>query len=138
MYYICNKFHIMKSNFLKLSFKVELIGNSGVTIELLNVNDCIHKYHSIVIFVSKNGYVFEKSEYFKYTKTRLMIPYEIKPTRRYVCNLEFDNDEVRHYYLKKFAKSLLELSDGTVFSSMPKSKLISNKLSMSGKFWFLY
>ncbi len=112
---------------------VRLIGDSSIRISPIKIDYKVHNFNNSVLYVCRNGYVFEKRyNDICYTFSRLIIPPYVKEYK--ISHFfTFLDDQIRYNALKKFANNLVEFTGSGFFGDNPNSRLLiyDNK-------WFVY
>jgi len=127
----------MCDKYIKLLFKVELIGDSKVSIEALYVSDHILNCQYAVMF-SYGDLTIEKFSNFGIKKNRILIPYKILRTKKYLDVIDLKSDNLRYEYLKKLSVFFKKFSKSYVFDNMEYNTRFSYDLKMDKNYWILY
>jgi len=97
------------SSNIKLSIKVELIGELAIKITFIKAHNKLIDYYNDIIFYSyKNFFSIKKGLWPVFTPNAFIFPK--KPEGNNVCSYVFRNEKERYKTLLKFSKTLKELS----------------------------
>lgn len=118
--------------------EVKLVEDKSVVFNLIYVNKYIYDWLNPVLFISDDNYVIEKSNFFKYTLSRLILPYKLDHTKDYTFRYDFNSQEERYERLKKLYFNFIKFSNSKVFVQNPSAGFLSNTLNLTDQKWFLY
>ena len=127
----------MAGTYLKMFIDIKLIGDYTATFQLLHLDSSVHEWISPILFISDDNFVIEKSAELKYTPSRLILPYKVKPNQCYMTMYQFSSDTERYNRLKKLHRNLLLFSKSNVFKKINSSTTIY-ELNMADEHWYLY
>lgn len=119
---------------LKICIDVKLIGSSSIKLIPITIDYKIHSFYNSVLFVCKDGFVFEKRpDDITYLFNRLIIPPYINNSKIIYNGFTFVDDQTRYNALKRLANNLVEFTGSGFFGINPYSRLLTHS-----NFWFVY
>lgn len=128
----------MSGTYLKIMMEVKLVGDKSVIFDLIYLNKYIYDWSNPILFISDDNYIIEKSNFFKYTTSRLILPYKLDNSKDYKIQYDFNSENERYERLKKLYFNLIKFSNSKVFIQNPGAGFLSNTLNLTDQKWFLY
>lgn len=128
----------MSGTYLKMLMNVRLVGDKTIILELVHVNSSIHDWSNPILFISDDNFVIEKSNYFKYTPNRMILPYKVESFKSYIVEYSFSSETERYNRLKKLYRNLIKFSKCVVFKKDAVAGFLSNTLNLTDERWCLY
>lgn len=128
----------MSGTYLKMLMDVKLVGDISVSFHLMYLNRYINEWSSPILFISDDNYIIEKSNIFKYTTSRLILPYKLGNGENYKIQYDFNSENERYERLKKLYFNLIKFSNSKVFVQNSNVGSLSNTLNLTEQKWFLY
>ena len=117
----------------KFLFDIRLMGSSSVLFLPIKVPLEVYNFYSPVLFVCKDGFVFEKrSDDIYYRKNRIIIPPIVKRKKIHTI-YTFDSDNDRYLSLKRFKKNLIEFTNSGFFGDNPFARVITYQ-----SYWYVH
>lgn len=108
----------------KFLFEIKLIGESVVYIRPIKIPVEVHNYPSSILYMSNNGYIFEKRYYdVYYRKKRLIIPPFVRD--KIYTLYDFNSDKERYINLKLFKENLIEFTKSGFFGNNPNARVVT-------------
>ena len=119
---------------LKICLEVILIGNLYIKINPILIDYKIHNFNNPILYICKNGFVFEKRyNDTVYSFNRLIIPPYVVTEHKTSNFFTFNNNQVRYDALKKLANNLVEFTSSGFFGNNTK-----NRITFYENKWFVY
>ena len=125
----------MYRNAPKLIFKIELLINNGLRVQLLMLDKFYNNSNKKKSFFSDEYFLIEQAGFYYVSKTRsLYLPKVLNKDDS--VSLMFETEKERYEFLKTFNKSLLQWSKSNIWYGFNKPK--TSRIVYNKNKWILY